>query len=887
MYKESIFSTISLIYQKFHMSYYKIACLFFAESKVQREYDYLLFDGNSKQEDVFMGRKLRGIMAGVLGIGMLMGSMGAAGAASESGDKDYEGHWAQKTIETWLEKGDLKGFQDGSVKPNQPITRAEFMALVNRSFGFTAESKISFTDVAPANWAYSEVAKAVAAGYIQGYDNRIRPGDPINRQEAAVVAAKLLGLVEGNINELQAFSDAGSIAQWGKASVAAAIKAGILKGYPNGTFAPAQALTRAESLTLIDNAASRLPAVQPSTAPAASAAASPSPSPTVTATPVAAAGGGGGGGGGNPAPVDPTATPASTATSAPTATPASTATPVPTMPVVDIPLLDIKVDTAPNASVTNAVYLQFDYSALPESQLGNGGYASYYVTATPLTSRDLYWGMKNRKAAIPLQPAYSYYSNPHVGINIPSEFVPVEGEYYVTVLLIKLDKIVGYYTQKVRLQPTLVTSSGNLARLEGGVSIRQEKQHFDITVNGGDHYTDVIDVTDAMENQPGGAVYYTISPKYRFNSESKLTVDNYLKGSLNLYTDKTMRIIDTGYPYRASADDIPLALVNFDIAKFYNEQEYTIIFYNKDLQALSYYQGKVQLSDELAVEAAIKRIDAIQSNRTALEEENNILRAERAYSLLGDSLKAQVGQNRAITLENALAQLEIMKGSGPLGNSLPLTAVKIFMQNRTMNGPTLTAYSADLAAGAESLSFYITDAPVTAADLNAPSIYGMLKYLGYESLPVAGLQGTHYVTVVLYDKNNQPIKYATQSITASYETPVWDGSAVAVNEGVTLERVYNNGSLVDYVNYGDYIKSHPEAVYVTATSGAALGKDQSFSPAAAVKLLNIFDSTRSYPFSQMSLVDNVPPAGYSEDYIVIFYDKDFKVISYYIGTLAD
>lgn len=241
-----------------------------------------------------MGRKLRGFMAGTLGISVLLGSLGTAGAAAQSGGKDYQGHWAQKTIEIWLEKGDLKGFQDGSVKPNQPITRAEFMALVNRSFGFTAESKISFTDVASANWAYSEVAKAVAAGYIQGYDNRIRPGDPINRQEAAVVAAKLLGLAEGNINELQAFSDAGSIAQWGKASVAAAVKAGVLKGYPNGTFAPGQALTRAESLTLIDNAAAQLSAVQPSTAPVASATASPSPSPTATATPSAAAGGGGG-----------------------------------------------------------------------------------------------------------------------------------------------------------------------------------------------------------------------------------------------------------------------------------------------------------------------------------------------------------------------------------------------------------------------------------------------------------------------------------------------------------------------------------------------------------------------------------------------------------------
>lgn len=192
-----------------------------------------------------MIRKLTGILAGIVGAGMLFGSMGTA-VAQSAGTKDYEGHWAQQTIQSWLDNGLLKGFGDGSVKPNQTITRAEFMTLINRSYHFTEQSKVEFTDVPSTSWAYSEVAKAIAAGYIQGFNNEMRPNAPINRQEAAVIVSKLLKLDAGSIEVLEVFSDASQIASWSKGSVAAAVTAKVLKGYPDGTFGPVKALTRAE-----------------------------------------------------------------------------------------------------------------------------------------------------------------------------------------------------------------------------------------------------------------------------------------------------------------------------------------------------------------------------------------------------------------------------------------------------------------------------------------------------------------------------------------------------------------------------------------------------------------------------------------------------------------
>lgn len=77
---------------------------------------------------------LRKIVSVSLGFSLLFSLLSLASAATGNSVKDYESHWAQKQIESWLDKGWLKGFADGSVKPDQGITRAEFVTLINRSF---------------------------------------------------------------------------------------------------------------------------------------------------------------------------------------------------------------------------------------------------------------------------------------------------------------------------------------------------------------------------------------------------------------------------------------------------------------------------------------------------------------------------------------------------------------------------------------------------------------------------------------------------------------------------------------------------------------------------------------------------------------------------------
>jgi hypothetical protein len=166
---------------------------------------------------------------------------------------DITGHWANGTIQDWLDKGYISGYPDGSFKPDNDISRAEFMALVNKAYGYSATRPISFTDIKVGAWYYNTVSVATAAGYIAGYpDGTIRPNESISRQEAASIIMKINNL-KGNAAEADKFSDTGSLT-WSKDAVGAVLSAGIMKGYLDGSFGPYKMIKRAEATVSLDQA---------------------------------------------------------------------------------------------------------------------------------------------------------------------------------------------------------------------------------------------------------------------------------------------------------------------------------------------------------------------------------------------------------------------------------------------------------------------------------------------------------------------------------------------------------------------------------------------------------------------------------------------------------
>lgn len=173
--------------------------------------------------------------------------------AQSSKASDIETHWAKKEISSWVERGLIKGYPDGTFKPNNGITRAEFAALVNRSFRFEDKADISFSDTKENDWFYSEIAKAKKAGYLDGYkDGTLKPNAAITRQEVATVIARLKSLQE-NTSVTEKFVDKSSIPSWSKGFIGAVVKANYMKGYPNGKFEPAKNISRAESVVALNN----------------------------------------------------------------------------------------------------------------------------------------------------------------------------------------------------------------------------------------------------------------------------------------------------------------------------------------------------------------------------------------------------------------------------------------------------------------------------------------------------------------------------------------------------------------------------------------------------------------------------------------------------------
>lgn len=183
-----------------------------------------------------------------------------AAATFLMGFTDIDNHWAEETIEVWTEAGLISGYEDGTFRPAQEITRAEFTALVNRSFDFTERQENHFEDVPLDAWFASHVDLAVAAGYISGYDDgTFRPQEPISRQEVAAIVYRLKDLPEAPVDTLERFADADAIPEWSREFVAAVVEAGLMRGYDDDTFRPEASITRAESVVTLDRIVEELP----------------------------------------------------------------------------------------------------------------------------------------------------------------------------------------------------------------------------------------------------------------------------------------------------------------------------------------------------------------------------------------------------------------------------------------------------------------------------------------------------------------------------------------------------------------------------------------------------------------------------------------------------
>lgn len=166
---------------------------------------------------------------------------------------DISDHWAKVTIQDWVDKEYINGYEDSTFKPDNNITRAEFMTLANKAFGYTTTTAITYTDVEADAWYAGEVAKAKAAGYIEGYpDGTMKPEGTISREEAATIIMKIDKLT-ADADAANSYTDAAKLI-WSKDAVGAVKTAEIMMGYPDGSFGPQNMIKRGEAVVTLDRA---------------------------------------------------------------------------------------------------------------------------------------------------------------------------------------------------------------------------------------------------------------------------------------------------------------------------------------------------------------------------------------------------------------------------------------------------------------------------------------------------------------------------------------------------------------------------------------------------------------------------------------------------------
>ena len=172
---------------------------------------------------------------------------------------DINSHWAREVIQKYSDKDIVNTEANNAFKPDNAITRAEFVKMINSVYGhFVAKDKY-FSDVNSGDWYFEDVATAAQIKYVSGYgDGTFRPNNLITREEAAKVINYLQLDYKYNdqapiiSDDLTIFSDAGEISEWAKPHVESLFKKGILIGTPEKKIAPKGNLTRAEAITIID-----------------------------------------------------------------------------------------------------------------------------------------------------------------------------------------------------------------------------------------------------------------------------------------------------------------------------------------------------------------------------------------------------------------------------------------------------------------------------------------------------------------------------------------------------------------------------------------------------------------------------------------------------------
>lgn len=167
-----------------------------------------------------------------------------------------EAAWAEEAIKNLAKKGIVNGYVDKTFKPNNTVTREEFVTIIVRAFSVYEEgAKCKFKDVSETDWSYNYIASAAKKKYISGFeDGTFGKNSCITRQDAATILYRV-GNSKGEqfVTDEVEFADSENIADYSKEAIFALSNAGVINGFGDGSFKPGESLTRAQAVKMIES----------------------------------------------------------------------------------------------------------------------------------------------------------------------------------------------------------------------------------------------------------------------------------------------------------------------------------------------------------------------------------------------------------------------------------------------------------------------------------------------------------------------------------------------------------------------------------------------------------------------------------------------------------
>lgn len=186
-------------------------------------------------------RALALVLALALALGLVPGFPGTSETA--------EAHWADAYLDAMVEWGFIR--PDQKEHPNDILTRADFMAIINRAYGYTKGGPTPFEDVEVDDWFYDDVGIAYNANYIYGTSpTTVSPYDPLTRETSATILGRNMMLRESE-GEILDFSDAREISAWARGTIKSSLEHYLVNGYDDGTFKPQKDLTWGEMAAMV------------------------------------------------------------------------------------------------------------------------------------------------------------------------------------------------------------------------------------------------------------------------------------------------------------------------------------------------------------------------------------------------------------------------------------------------------------------------------------------------------------------------------------------------------------------------------------------------------------------------------------------------------------